>query len=285
MRKVNEGGRNMSRDYGLCLWSFGDIPVVEKCKLAKEIGVDGVEVQGDLSQNPSELAETLSKYELKILSVTPDNVDISNDDEGTREKAVQYFLDLLSWARELGANRICLHGDVGKTSGCGDLAKDWQLLVESSKAVMEKAETLNIEVVFEVLNRYENHQIVTGQEALKLIEAVDSPNLFILLDAYHMNIEEADPVEALRNVGSKLGVYHVADSNRQAIGNGHSDIKSQIEVLRDINYTGPIIMEMTAEGPNPFTAVKGEDYLDILTDYYKTSLEKIKAWDHSIVEI
>ncbi|GAA3333024.1 hypothetical protein GCM10020331_095440 [Ectobacillus funiculus] len=91
--------------------------------------------------------------------------------------------------------------------------------------MMEKAEALHIEVVFEVLNRYENHQIVTGKEALSLIDAVNSPNLLVLLDAYHMNIEEADPIEALRNVGSKLGVYHVADSNRQAVGNGHSNIK------------------------------------------------------------
>ncbi|WNS78727.1 hypothetical protein RRU94_01905 [Domibacillus sp. DTU_2020_1001157_1_SI_ALB_TIR_016] len=71
----------MGRDYGLCLWSFGDISVEEKCKLAKEIGVDGVEVQGDLTQDPRELADILSKYELKILSVIPDNVDISSDNK------------------------------------------------------------------------------------------------------------------------------------------------------------------------------------------------------------
>lgn len=275
----------MSREYGLCLWSFGDIPVEEKCKIAKEIGVEGVEVQGDLTQDPRELANVLSKYELKVLSVTPDNVDISSANEDTRLQAVQYFLDLLSWASDLGANRICLHGDVGKTAGCGDLAKDWQLLVESSKTVMEKAEALHIEVVFEVLNRYENHQIVTGEEALKLIDAVNSPNLLVLLDAYHMNIEEADPIDALRKAGSKLGVYHVADSNRQAIGNGHSNIKGQIEALHEIGYTGPIIMEMVAEGPNPFTAVKGEDYLEVLMNYYKTSLEKLKVWDNSKVEV
>ncbi|UNT71711.1 sugar phosphate isomerase/epimerase (plasmid) [Bacillus sp. N447-1] len=275
----------MSRDYGLCLWSFGDISVEEKCKIAKEIGVDGVEVQGDLTHDPRELANILSKYELKVLSVTPNNVDISSVDEDIRLKAIQYFLDLLSWASDLGASRICLHGDVGKTAGCGDLAKDWQLLVESSKTVMEKAEILNIEVVFEVLNRYENHQIVTGKEALKLIDVVNSPKLLVLLDAYHMNIEEVDPVKALRNVGSKLGIYHVADSNRQAVGNGHSNIKGQIEVLHEINYMGPIIMEMVAEGPNPFTAVKGEDYLQVLTNYYKNSLEKIKAWDHLNIEV
>ncbi|MBT2736965.1 sugar phosphate isomerase/epimerase [Bacillus sp. ISL-7] len=275
----------MSREYGLCLWTFGDISVEEKCKLAKDIGVDGVEVQGDLTQDPGELANILSRYGLKVLSVTPDNVDISSENEDIRLEAVGYFLNLLDWASDLGANRICLHGDVGKIAGSGDIAKDWELLVESSRGVMKKAVALNIEVVFEVLNRYENHQIITNQEALKLLDSVNSPNFSILLDAYHMNIEEADPIDALRKAGSKLGIYHVADSNRQAVGNGHSNIKGQVEALHEINYNGPIIMEMTAEGPNPFTAVKGPDYLQVLTDYYKTSLEKLKAWDASKIEI
>ena len=275
----------MSREYGLCLWTFGDISVEEKCKLAKDVGVDGVEVQGNLTQDPEELANILSRYGLKVLSVTPDNVDISSENEDIRLEAVGYFLNLLDWASDLGAKRICLHGDVGKIAGSGDLAKDWELLVDSSRIVMKKAEALNIEVVFEVLNRYENHQIITNREALKLLDSVNSPNLSILLDAYHMNIEEGDPIDALRKAGSKLGVYHVADSNRQAVGNGHSNIKGQVEALHEINYTGPIIMEMTAEGPNPFTAVKGPDYLQVLTNYYKTSLEKLKVWDTPKVEI
>jgi D-psicose/D-tagatose/L-ribulose 3-epimerase len=275
----------MSREYGLCLWTFGDISVEEKCKLAKDVGVDGVEVQGNLTQDPEELANILSRYGLKVLSVTPDNVDISSENEDIRLEAVGYFLNLLDWASDLGAKRICLHGDVGKIAGSGDLAKDWELLVDSSRIVMKKAEALNIEVVFEVLNRYENHQIITNREALKLLDSVNSPNLSILLDAYHMNIEEGDPIDALRKAGSKLGVYHVADSNRQAVGNGHSNIKGQVEALHEINYNGPIIMEMTAEGPNPFTAVKGPDYLQVLTNYYKTSLEKLKVWDTSKVEI
>lgn len=74
----------------------------------------------------------------------------------------------------------------------------------------------------------------------------------------------------------------MADSNRQAVGNGHANIKGQIEALHEINYNGPIIMEMMAEGPNPFTAVKGEDYLQVLTNYYKTSLETLKSWDEII---
>jgi sugar phosphate isomerase/epimerase len=273
------GGEKMSRDYGLCLWTFGEISLEEKCKLAKEIGVEGVEVQGDLSQNPIELQALLNKYELKVLSVTPDNVDISSTDENVRSRAVQYFLDLLDWAKELGANRICLHGDVGKTQGSGDSPKDWELLVNSSASVVKKAEELGIEVVFEVLNRYENHQIVTAKEALNLIDEVGSENLKVLLDAYHMNIEEVCPIQALKDAGNKLGVYHVADSNRQGVGDGHSDLKGQVTALHEIGYEGPIIMEMVAEGPNPFTPVKDGDYLNVIVGYYKESLNQLKEWD------
>ncbi|MDT8859250.1 sugar phosphate isomerase/epimerase [Alkalihalobacillus sp. MEB130] len=275
----------MIRDYGLCLWTFGDIKFEEKCKLAKEIGVDGVEVQGDLSQTPAELVAVLEKYDLKVLSITPNNVDISSSDEDVRSKAVQYFLDLVSWADELGAKRICLHGDVGKTYGCGDLAKDWQLLVLSTSEVLKKAEEHGIEVVFEVLNRYENHQIVTGKEALKLINEVESDNLKVLLDAYHMNIEEACPIQALKDVDNKLGVYHVADSNRQGIGAGHADLEGQIKALDEIDYKGPIIMEMVAEGPNPFTPIKHDNYLDEIVGHYKNSLKQLKEWGVARVEV
>jgi sugar phosphate isomerase/epimerase len=275
----------MIRDYGLCLWTFGDIKFEEKCKLAQEIGVDGVEVQGDLSQNPAELAEVLKKYDLKVLSITPDNVDISSADEDVRSSAVQYFLDLVSWADQLGAKRICLHGDVGKTHGCGEIAKDWELLVLSTREVLKKAEEQGIEVVFEVLNRYENHQIVTGKEALKLINEVESDNLKVLLDAYHMNIEEACPVQALKDAGECLGVYHVADSNRQGIGEGHSNLEGQIKALDEIGYKGPVIMEMVAEGPNPFTPIKHDHYLDEIVGHYKNSLKQLKEWEVAKVQV
>lgn len=180
---------------------------------------------------------------------------------------------------DLGAPRICLHGEVGKVRGSGDDERDWSLLVESSKKIMAKAEELQIQVVFEVLNRYENHQVVTGEEALQFIRDVGSSKLDVLLDAYHMNIEEADPVKAIELTGQKLGVYHVADSNRQAIGNGHANLKEQIEALHSIGYKGPIIMEMVAAGPDPFTPVKGNSYLEVVTGYFKSSLETLRSWE------
>ncbi|GKU82090.1 hypothetical protein [Niallia sp. NCCP-28] len=56
----------MNREYRLCLWTFGEIPFEEKCRLAKEIGVDGGEVQGNIRKNPKEIGAILAKHQLKI---------------------------------------------------------------------------------------------------------------------------------------------------------------------------------------------------------------------------
>lgn len=265
------------RKYGLCLWTFGDVPLKEKLKLAQEIGVTGVEIEGDLNQDPTNLRSLLKKYNLEILSVTPDNVDISSDDEKVRKNAVKYFLNLLVWAKKVGSPRICLHGYVGKVRGSDEVSDDWSLLVESTKKIMQKAEELEVEVVFEVLNRYENYQIVTAKEASQLIDEVKSILLKVLLDSYHMNIEEASPIEAIKYTNKNLAVYHIADSNRQGIGMGHANLVNQIKALNEIEYTGPIIMEMVAEGPNPFTPIKDKNYINVVKDYYKHSLNKLKS--------
>ncbi|MGG0159512.1 sugar phosphate isomerase/epimerase family protein [Bacillus velezensis] len=275
----------MKREYGLCFWTFGNLSFKQKCRLAADIGADGAEVEGDLSADPKYLAQTLAEHQLKVLSVTPENVDLSSADEGVRSAASAYFLDLLDWAAELGAPRICLHGDVGKVRGSGDEKGDWRILVESAQHILKKAERLHIQVVFEVLNRYENYQVVTGEEALRLIREVGSPKLDVLLDSYHMNIEEPDPVKAIKTAGEKLGVYHIADSNRQAIGNGHANLKEQLDALNEIGYEGPIIMEMCAPGPDPFNPVKPGNCLETLTEYYKSSIETLKSWEQTRIEI
>lgn len=263
-------------EYGLCLWTFGDIDFEEKCKTAQSIGVDGVEVQGNLEDDPKKIKATLNKYGLKPLSITPADVDIASSDEKVRRDAVDYYLNLIDWAQELGVSRFCLHGEVGRINWDGSLTDHWNLLVDSTKEIMEKAEKADLEVVYEVLNRYENYQVLTAKEGLKLISDVKSDKLKLLLDAYHMNIEESDPAKALVEAGSNLGVYHVADSNRQAVGNGNTDFDSQFKALHSFNYNGPVIMEISAAGPNPFTPEKGEGYLEQVVGYYKKSLETLK---------
>jgi sugar phosphate isomerase/epimerase len=134
--------------------------------------------------------------------------------------------------------------------------------------------------VIEALNRYESHLLNTAAEVSAFVTEVGSDHVGILLDAYHMNIEEADPAAALRLAGERLWLYHAADSNRQGIGRGHTDLGAQLAALVDIGYAGPIILECTAPGPDPFAAIKDEQSLA----WVETYLQESRAWLLGITE-
>lgn len=159
-------------EYGLCLWTFGSISFEDKCKVASDIGVDGVEVQGDISLDVEKIKETLNKYKLKALSITPEDVDIASSDENVRKEAVAYYLKLVEWAKKLGVSRFCLHGQVGRINWDKDLKQHWKWLVASTKEIVGKAAENELEVVYEVLNRYENYQVLTAKQGLELISEV-----------------------------------------------------------------------------------------------------------------
>ena len=118
---------------------------------------------------------------------------------------------------------VSFHGLVGRIAPLASMAEEEEWLAQSLADVCEHARRRDVRIVYEVLNRYESHLVNTGRAALALIERVGADNLGVLLDAYHMNIEEAAPAAAIRAVGDRLGLFHVADSNREGIGRGHTD--------------------------------------------------------------
>ena len=90
-------------------------------------------------------------------------------------------------------------------------------------------------------------------------------------------VEGADPAAALARAGKRLGLYHAADSNRAGVGEGHIDFGVQIESLDAIGYQGPIILEVNAPGPNPFTPDKGEGFRDVVERQLSGSVERLRT--------
>lgn len=198
-------------------------------------------------------------------------------DPATRAAALDYYRRLVDFAAEVEGAIVSFHGLVGRIAPLASLAEEEALLVEALRTVCEHARSADVRVVYEVLNRYESHLVNTGQAALTLIERVAADNLFVLLDAYHMNIEEAVLPSAIRAVGERLGLFHVADSNREGIGRGHTDFASIVGALDAVGYRGPVIVECTAAGANPFTPIKPGDYLGVLEGYLETSRRWLRA--------
>lgn len=264
---------------GACTWLFGEMPLAEVARRLRALEFDGVELLGDLSlYGAAEAGQILRDNGLEVFSLTPADVDLAHPDPAVRGEAVDYYLRFVDFAAELGQPLVACHGQVGRVKAISSQAEERAGFVAAVRQVAMRAEAVGLRLVMEVLNRYEAHLLNTAAEAVAFIDDVGSDHLGILLDAYHMNIEEADPAWAIRCAGDRLWLYHAADSNRQGIGRGHTDWDAQMAALKDVGYRGPIVVECTAPGPNPFTPIKDEGSLPWLETYLRES----RAWllDH-----
>lgn len=272
MLRTKVASEMQSYQLGVCTWTFGNLSLADIAQRVANLRLDGVELLGDLDRySAREAGQILSDHGLQVFSLTPVNVDISHPDPTIRQTGVTYFYRLLDFAAELGQPLVSCHGLVGRVAQVSTQAEEDMLLVESVQKIATAAQERNLRVVFEVLNRYETHQVQTGTEAGRLLAAVGAENVGVLLDAYHMNIEESDPAFTIRQAEAQLWLYHAADSNRQAVGRGHTDFAAQVAALQAINYAGPIIFECVSPGPNPFTPIKDDQSLPWLETYLSES--------------
>jgi len=98
--------------------------------------------------------------------------------------------------------------------------------------------------LLEPLNRYETNVLNTVAESISFLKSLRAQNVKLLADLFHMNIEEADTASALHTAGRRLGHVHFADSNRRAIGFGHTNMEAIIAALREIRYDGWLSAEI-----------------------------------------
>lgn len=111
-------------------------------------------------------------------------------------------------------------------------------LVKSLQECAAIASLQGVRFAIEPLNRYETDLIHTAAEGLALIERVGADNIGLLLDTFHMNIEEPVIEDSIRSCGSHIFHFHVADSNRWYLGAGHLDFKSILSALLATGYQG-----------------------------------------------
>ena len=111
-----------------------------------------------------------------------------------------------------------------------------------------------VDLFVEPINRYETGFIITADDCLSFFDTVDRPNCKVLLDTFHMNIEEADIYATIARVGKRIGHVHVADSNRRSPGAGHLDFARIVNTLHGAGYNGFLSAEIFPD-PDPETAI------------------------------
>jgi sugar phosphate isomerase/epimerase len=132
-------------------------------------------------------------------------------------------------------------------------AMNW--LIEALQECSQSARAFDLRLALEPINRYETTLINNCSDGLKLIEDVEADNFGLLLDTFHMNIEEPRIEDSIRLCGDNVFHFHAADSNRWYPGAGHLNFNSILEALLSTGYSGWISGEFLPE-PDAQTAAR-----------------------------
>lgn len=234
-------------------------------KKVAEMGFDVLEFQAqpllDFSDKKlTEIKSCADEYGIELTySLGLDKkYDISSYDERTRKGGIEYLSNIMSRVHKMDGKIISGVSYAGW--GVPDYSFEKPKLLENSinsmKVLSKKAEDYGITYGIEAVNRFEGVIINTAKEAVEYVDAVESKNVGVLLDTYHMNIEENNIGDAIRCAGDKLVGFHTGENNRTAPGRGHLDWDEIFKALGDVKYKGRIVSE-------PFIKTGGEVGRDI----------------------
>jgi sugar phosphate isomerase/epimerase len=168
---------------------------------------------------------------------------VTDPDATVRKSAREFVNSIVDVAASLGAPAIL--GSMQGSWGGGvprEQALGW--LREALEEAGRRAETQGVPFLYEFLNRYETNMFNRVAESLVFLQSFEARNIKLLCDLFHMNIEEADIAAALRLAGAKVGHVHFADSNRLAVGMGHTVMKPIVTALCEIGYQGYLSAEV-----------------------------------------
>lgn len=229
-----------------------DLSFEESIGCIAEYGFDGIEVMtGNLKRsNARTIKKTARSYDLDIIAVASGfiyfqhGLSFTHHIEKVRKSAVNKTKECVEFANNLGAKYVSIGLVRGQTSNRIQFNVAWKYLVESIQECGKFASLKEVILAVEPENRYETDYVHTVDEGLRLIQEVGLESVQLMVDTFHMNIEEQSIGEAIKKAGEKLVHVHIADSNRLAPGMGHIDFTEVIGALRDIGYDGYLGLEI-----------------------------------------
>ncbi len=220
------------------------------------MGFDGIElpleeVDGFDYGRAAELVQAHGLTVSSCVAIGPDR-DLLAADEAVQQNGIAYIRHCIEAAQTLGAKTLVgpMYAAVGRTwqATAVERERDVVNLVGHLRPLAKYAAEHNVTLGIEPLNRFETSFINTHQQAIELIDRVDHPNCAIMLDTFHMNIEEKSIGEAIRATGQRLCHVHCCGNDRGAPGSGNIAWTEVQQGLADINYRGLVVIEsFTAE--------------------------------------
>jgi len=178
--------------------------------------------------------------------MNPDR-DLIDPDPDVRKNGVRYLKVCIDGLSEMGGHNIVgnFYSAVGRLwqQTAQEREQDMQILVEILRDVCGYAAQKGVVLGVEPLNRYESSFITTADQAIELVDRVNHPSCKVLLDTFHMNMEETSMGDAIRNVGPRLIEVHSIENHRGTPGTGLVPWREIAQALKDINFDGVLVME------------------------------------------
>jgi len=235
----------------------------EKLVKAARWGADGVEL---MTTHPTELDRAriqtaLKDNGLEVAAVASGGLAFSlglsllNGDAEIAKRANASLYDLIDLAGDLGVPLVTIGSFRGRLAAGGEGAR--QRLVDILRQSAEYAQQSAVRLVLEPLNRYESDLIANAEQGLAFLEEVNHPAVGLLLDTYHVNIEESSWTEPFRQLmqAGKLWHVHLGDNNRLPPGQGLIDFAAIMSTLHQSGYAGYLSAELLAK-PDPDRAAR-----------------------------
>jgi D-psicose/D-tagatose/L-ribulose 3-epimerase len=225
------------------IWSaeFGpaQLPLLPKIKAW---GFDGVEVP---VFHPREFASTeiragveANGLECTTCSVLVKGFSLISDDAAVRRASLTRMQEIIKATADAGAKVLAgpLYCPVGYLPGRRRTPDEWQWAIEAYQQLGDTLVNQGVTLAIEPLNRFETYFLNTAADAARLAEDVNHPNVGILFDTFHANIEEKDIADGYRKIGRHLKHVHTCENDRGIPGSGHVEWADVFSALRETKY-------------------------------------------------
>lgn len=242
----------------------------ERLRKAAELGYDGVElmVSDPRRLDVEKIRSQLRKVGLRVSAIGSgaiamvEKYTLLSVDTEISNRAERRLHELIEFASQIGAGCVTIGSFRGRAGGVKN-ANGRSQLIETLKRSSERAAENGVLLALEPLNRYESDIVNTAEEGLGLIDQIGSKSIGIVLDTYHMNIEEPNFTGSIEKVAvaGKLFHVHIGDSNRLPPGQGHIDFQEIASALRSNNYNGYLSAELLPVPDGDQAAKKTIEYM------------------------
>jgi sugar phosphate isomerase/epimerase len=229
----------------------------------RQLGYDGVELMTrDPDQLDSEsIRHSLDSNHLKLAGLCSghvygeDGLGLVGPDQEVCRQAMKRLMRFVDFAAGFGRGTLV---NIGRSRGPG-FAKDrvgtLEKMAAAFRELAEYAASGGVCLVLEPINVLQASFIHTSQDGIQMVQQVNHPNFRLMLDTYHMNIEDVDIYASFRQATPYLSFVHLADNNRHWPGSAHLDFEKIVTVLQEINYDGFVSLEILP-WPDPDEAAR-----------------------------